>query len=173
MYTGPGHGKVDPEQNVHDKLDKEVDQAGQYLADGGGKPWEIHLAEHLAVGHKGVGRAVDAGGKKGPHRIACHVEQKAWCAVRGKACNAAEHHVEQHRGDKRVQDDPQRPQDGLLVHDGKVALDEHDDQVTVAPQFFQVHIKPAGARPNNGGPLRIIPGRGLVALLCHKKPFQK
>ena len=52
---------------------------------------------------------------------------------------------------------------GTLTHDGKIALDEHDDEVTVAPQFFQVHIKPAGARPNNGGPLRIIPGRGLPA----------
>ena len=81
--------------------------------------------------------------------------------------------AKKHCGDKRVQDDPQRPQDGLLVHDGKVALDEHDNQVTVAPQLFQVHIKPAGARPNDGGPLRVIPGRGLVALLCHKKPFQK
>ena len=173
MYTRPGHGEVDPEQNVHDKLDKEVDQAGKHLTDGCGKPRKIYLAEHLTVGNKGIGGSVDAGGKKGPHRVAGHVEQKAWRTVRRKPGNAAEHHVEQHRGDKRVQDDPQRPQDGLLVHDGKVALDEHDDQVTIAPQFFQVHIKPAGARPNNGGPLRIIPGRGLVALLCHKKPFQK
>lgn len=64
VYTRPGHGEVDPEQNVHDKLDKEVDQAGKHLTDGCGKPRKIYLAEHLTVGNKGIGGSVDAGGKK-------------------------------------------------------------------------------------------------------------
>ena len=143
--------KPGPEERVHDKLDQKVDEAGQRLADRGGQPREIDLAEHLAVRHKSIGRIVDAGGEKGPDCVARHVKQKRRRAIGRKAGQPAEDNVEQDCCDQRVQHNPRRAEDRLFVEHREVAFDKHHNEVTVLPQFAEVDIEPAGARLDDGG----------------------
>ena len=159
-----GHGKVHPETSEHGALHQKVDKCRKHLADGGGQARKVHLAEHARVIYKGVGRVVDAVGKEGPDRVARHIKQERGGAVGRKPGQPAEHNVEDDGGQQRVQDDPRRSQDGLLVQHGKIALDEHDDQVAVTPQLGEVYVKPAGARAHHGGPFG-----GVLRFFAHKK----
>lgn len=163
-----GGKEVDPEQQVHGRLDEEVDEAGQHLADGHGQPRKIHLTEDLGVGDKGVGGIVDAVGKKGPHGVARHIKKETGHAVGRHVGHAAEHHVEDDGGDEGVQDDPRGAKDRLLVQHGKVALDEHDDQVAVLPEFLQVDIEPPGLGADDGRPAI---GGEIVIVFSHGAPF--
>ena len=152
VYAAAGGEEVDPENQVHGRLDEEVDEAGQHLADGHRQARKVHLAEYLRVGDKGVGRVVDAVGEESPHGVAGHVKQETGHAVGGHIGHAAEHHVEDDGGDKRVEDDPRGAQNRLFIQHGEVALDEHHDKVTVLPKLVQVDVKPPGFGADDGRP---------------------
>jgi len=47
------------------------------------------------------------------------------------------------RGQDWLDEEPERAENGLLVHGHEVAADEHRDQVAVAPKVGQVQVEPA------------------------------
>ena len=54
---------------------------------------------------------------------------------------------DQHRrGEQRLEHEPERPEDGLLVARGEVALDEHGEQIAVLPELAPRHVEPAAPR---------------------------
>src|SRR6185437_9795915 len=61
----------------------------------------------------------------------------------GKPGDGAEQKDEDQGGGDRLDHEPERPQDRLLVDADKVPLDQHGDQVTAAPGFTQFEIEPA------------------------------
>ena len=64
--------------------------------------------------------------KIGPHHRPRHVEQELRQSVRGQAGDPPEDHRERDRGQQRLDQVPQRSQDGLLVHRHEVP--PHEEQ---------------------------------------------
>jgi hypothetical protein len=64
----------------------------------------------------------------------------------------AEYNRERNGGEQRLNDVPERTEDGLLVGGDKIAPDEHGDEIAVAPQLFQAPVEPAAMRRDGGRP---------------------
>ena len=54
--------------------------------------------------------------------------------------------------EQRLDDVPERAQNGLLVGGNKVAPDEQGNEVAIAPELFQTPVEPAAMRRDDGGP---------------------
>ena len=123
------------------KLDAEGDQVGDQDRDRHRQPREVDLAEQLGVVDEGVGGLGDAVGEVSPDDRAGHVEQELRQAVGGQLGDLAEDESEGDGGQQRLDQVPQRPQDGLLVDRDEVAPHEQHHQVAVAPQVVQVQLE--------------------------------
>ncbi len=133
-------------------LDEEAQQVRNHRGDGHDEPGKIDFPEHVLVRDEGVGGLLEAVGEIEPADIAGHVEKDLRDAVRAHPGDAAEDkHVHQDRKD-RLDQIPQRPEDGLLVLDDDVAPHEEPDQVAVAPDLPQVDLPQLLLRPDPEGP---------------------
>ncbi len=120
------------EQQLYAKLDELAD----HHADGGNEPGEIHLAKNTGIRDKRIAGTGEAGGEIIPDDDARHLESHAVYAI---GANARHHVEEQHtyrRGKRRLNEMPERPEDGLLVLRGKIPLYEQHHEVAVTPEIF-------------------------------------
>lgn len=119
MHVIPAH-----EAQKQCELDGEFDDVGQDHGNGDGQAREIDFAKDAGVVDEGAGGAGDALGEIIPAGDAGHVEQHGWQAIRGQLGNTAKDEGEQQGGEQRLDDMPQRAEDGLLVLGHKIAPDE-------------------------------------------------
>lgn len=130
---------------------------------------EVDFAKEVGVGCEGGAGAGEAGGEVTPKDVAGHVEEHLGQAVGGELGDVAEDDGEHQRGEQRLNQEPQRAKDGLLVARDEIAADEEADQVAIMPDVAQLEIPPhfAGGDdevPVLGGGRRggeISHGRGL------------
>ena len=136
-------------------LDEEAQQIGNHRGDGHDEAGEIDFPEHVLIRDEGVGGLLEAVREIEPADIAGHVEKDLRDAVRAHPGDAAEdEHVHQDRKD-RLDQIPQRPEDGLLVLDDDVAAHEEPDQVAVSPNLPQVDLPQLLVWPDPHGQMLI------------------
>ena len=99
-----------------------MDHGRDHIRNGNGQPGEIDLAEDSGISRKSTGIFCDTGGKVDPNGITAHVEQNTGNAIRANACDTAEHKGVNDGTNQRVQEQPCRTQNGLLVGNGKIPL---------------------------------------------------
>ncbi len=133
-------------------LDEEAQQVGNHGGDGHDEAGEIDFPEHVLIRDEGVGGLLEAVGEIEPADIAGHVEKDLRDAVRTHLGDAAkDEHVHQDRKD-RLDQIPQRPEDGLLVLDDDIAPHKEPYQVAVAPDLPQMDLPQLLVRTDPEGP---------------------
>ena len=156
--TGRIHEEID---DVDDDEESELDAEAKQVTDNMGnrhhQPREVHLPENGGVLHERIGCLGDTIGEILPQAGTGEIEQRPRHSVRGNAGDTAEHdHVHDDRKG-RLDDVPERSQDGLLVLGDDISLDEQGTKVPVCPQFLEVHRQEIILRFNDEVPL----------LFCH------
>ena len=123
------------------ELDAEAQEVADDVRDRHDQPREIDLAEDVGVGHEGVSRRVQTVREVLPHTDTAEVEERLWHAVSRDACDSAEDDHVHDDSQQRLDQIPQRSQDGLLILYDNVSLYEQQAQVAVVPEFLEVHRK--------------------------------
>jgi hypothetical protein len=73
--------------------------------------------------------------------------------LNGDFCDLVEHQREHEAGEERLDDIPERTENGLLVARDKVAVDKAGDEVAVFPEFAPRDMEDAAVRRDHGGPM--------------------
>src|SRR5207245_4601721 len=73
--------------------------------------------------------------------------------VRGKLSHLPKDDSEDERGEKRLEDVPERAQNRLFVLSDEIAPHEHRHEVAIAPQVSEMQIEPPDLRPDDQVPL--------------------
>ena len=115
------------------ELNAESKKVAYDVGDGHDQSWEINLAEYAGVVHEGVGCISDTVRKVMPQTGTGEVEQRSGNSVGRNACDTSEYDHVRYDREGGLYNEPDRPQDGLLVLCDDVALDEQTAEVTVAP----------------------------------------
>lgn len=127
MDIGTTGEEIDVESNEQAELDAETQEVGDDRADGDHQTGEVHLTEHRLVGGEGRGCLVQAVAEVEPTDITSHIEQCLRNTIGTHLGDAAEdNHIHDDR-QHRLDDVPQRTEDGLLVLNYDVSLDEQGD----------------------------------------------
>jgi len=140
--VGAAEEEIQVESQEEYKLYGEGNQVGDDGGDGHHQAREVDLAEQPGVGDEGVGGAGQAVGEVAPQDVAGHVEQELGQAVGGELGDIAEDDGEDDGGEQRLDQEPQRPEDGLLITGDKVTPHEEGDQVAVAPDVRKLQVVP-------------------------------
>ena len=91
-----------------------------------------------------------------PHGHTTQVEQRLRDAISRDTRNTTKHHHVHDDGKHRLDDPPQRTQDGLFILHRDGALHKQDQKVAIVPYFFQVHLKKPVSRLDDGGPVFVF-----------------
>lgn len=102
---------------------------------------KVNLAEHVRIFNECFAGLVQAFRKIGPQANAREVKERLREPVGTDFCDAAKHDHEHDGGHDRLNEEPQRPENGLLVPSDNVALDEHAVKVAVLPKLAKVHFE--------------------------------
>lgn len=138
----PTNGQiVDKQRQHHQHLDAKLDHRRNHIGDGDRESREVNLAEDIGIGGKGTCILIHAAGKEDPDGIAAHVEQNAGNTIGTDAGNATEDEGIDDGADQRIQKQPRRAQDCLLVGDCECPLGEQPNKIPVLPDLFQVQAK--------------------------------
>src|SRR6476620_1245855 len=135
------------------------------------KPRKVNLAEDPCVTDKGEGRAVYAIRKVRPAGDTRQIEEQRRHTVRGKLSHLPKDDSEDERGEKRLEDMPERAQNRLCVLSDEIAPDEHRRKVAIAPQVSQMQIEPSSLWPDDQIPLFSVRCGGLLHRNVEKLKF--
>jgi len=139
---GTAQGKEGEIGKEEGKLDRKSDQVGNDDRDRHHQARKVDLAKQVGIGGEGGGGAGEAAGKVAPQNITRHVEEHLGKTVSWELGDVAEDDRENQRGKQRLDDEPQRTKDGLLVARDKISLHKHANQVAVVPHVTQLQIPP-------------------------------
>ena len=123
------------------------------MRQGYAKPWKVNFAEERRVANKGGGRAGHAIRKVRPAGDTRHIKEQRRHFVRGKLSHLPKDDSEDERGEKRLEDVPERAQNRLFVCSDEIAPHEHRREIAIAPQVSEVQIEPPDLRPDDQVPL--------------------
>lgn len=116
------------------------------------KSRKINFAEHVRVFDERFARLVQTFRKVSPEADACKVKQRLRKPVCADFCDAAEHDHEHDGCHDRLDEEPQRSENGLLVPSDDVTLDEHAVKVAILPKFLEIDFEEARLRLDYRGP---------------------
>ena len=86
------------------------------MRQGYAKPWKVNLAEDRRVANKGAGRAVDAICKVRPAGDTRQIKEQRRHTIRGKLSYLPKDDSEDERGEKRLEDVPERaPESSVCI----------------------------------------------------------
>ena len=149
MNPGALHPVKDEEREEERELDGELDHTRDHDRHGYAKPWKVNFAENRCVANEGDGRAVYAIRKVRPAGDTGQIKEQRGHTVRGKLSHLPKDDSEHERGEKRLEDMPERAQNRLFILSQKIAPHEHRREVAIAPQVSEVQIEPSGLRPED------------------------
>jgi len=125
---------------------------------------EVNLGDDAAVAEEGLAGAREDVGNEIPERDA-RIEEEEKRDVAGRhAHDEAEDHGENERGDDRLDEKPERAEDGLLLDGDQVAPDEHPEQLAVLPDLAERDVKQRFLRRDDLRPVLGGGGHGRAAL---------
>ena len=142
--------EIDGEEEQH--LDEQPDQIARDGGKRNNEPREVNLPEDMGVGAEGRARLVQAVGEILPEADAGEVEEGLGEAIRRDARDAAEDDHVHDRRENRLDEEPERAQDRLLVDRDDVAPDEHREEVAVAPELLEVDLEQTLLGPDDERP---------------------
>jgi len=143
------HPVKNQEREEERKLNRELHHAGDDIGQGYAKPWKVNFAEDRRVANKGAGRAVHAIRKVRPAGDTRQIKEQRRHTVRGKLSHLPKDDSEDERGEKRLEDVPERAQNRLFVLSDEIAPHEHRHEVAIAPQVSEMQIEPPDLRPDD------------------------
>ena len=123
------------------------------MRQGYAKPWKVNFAEERRVANKRGGRAADAIRKVRPAGDTRHIKEQRRHTVGGKLSHLPKDDSEDERGEKRLEDVPERAQNRLFVCSDEITPHEHRSEIAIAPQVSEVQIEPPDLRPDHQVPL--------------------
>ncbi|MPN34462.1 hypothetical protein SDC9_181955 [bioreactor metagenome] len=62
-------------------------------------------------------------------------------SVCGEFCDISEEDDVDHRGQQRLQNEPERPKNRLFIKSDEISFHQHIEQVAVCPDFFEIKGK--------------------------------
>src|SRR3954451_24799244 len=110
------------------------------MRQGYAKPWKVHFSEDRRVANKAEGRAVYAIRKVRPAGDTRQIEEQRRHTVGGKLSHLPKDDSEDERGEKRLEDMPERAQNRLFVLSDEIAPDKNHGEIAIAPQVSQVQL---------------------------------
>lgn len=84
-----------------------------------------------------------------PQHGAGHVEEHLRQAISWQTGDVTEDHGEHDRGQERLDQEPQRTQDGLFEARDEISFYEQADKVAVVPDFAELEVPPFFAGGDN------------------------
>ena len=125
------------------ELHEELQQVAYRSGNRHDKPWKIDFPEDAGICGEDIRALVEDGREVVPEGDAGHVKQGLGQAVGRDSRQAAEHEHVHDRGQHRLDEKPERTQNGLFVDRYDVPPDVHADKVTVEPNSFEVNVQQA------------------------------
>jgi hypothetical protein len=107
---------------------------------------ETDFAEEVRIVDEGRAAGGDVLREIIPAEQTAEIEEQPRNAVGRNAGDAAEDDDVDGGGDDRLEQMPERAEDGLLVAGNEIALDEQIEQVAVFPEFAPTKIEPSVGR---------------------------
>ena len=156
MKDGTTQYKEEHKGQEEEELDGEGDEAGKQNRDGHGHARKVDLAKQLIVIGKRIGGLCQDIGKIGPDHGTRHIEEELREAIGGKLGNAAEDEGEDDGGQQRLDQEPERAEDGLLIDRDEVTAHEEEDQVTILPKLTEAQVQETALRFDDHGPILIV-----------------
>lgn len=117
-----------------EELNRKLDQRRHNNRQRGDQAWKIDLAEQIGIVFERCGGLGQAGGEVIPWRRSRQIKQHGGQPVRGHLGHATEDEGEGERCEQRLNEEPDGPQDGLLINRHEVPPNKHPEQIAVAPQ---------------------------------------
>ncbi len=136
-------------------MDSNAGDIAKDIADRHGQPREIDLAEEAGIADEDVGGVVETAGEEGPQHGAGVIEQEEGNAVGADFREVTEDEAVHDCGHQRIDNEPQWPQDGLLVLGDEITLDEKVDKIAVMDGFPDPKIKESAFRFKDESPVVI------------------
>lgn len=137
-------GRDEVEREKREKrreLHRHLRQVVEHVADRHREAREVHLAEEPRVRYEHVAAVAEAAGEILPQHRSRIVEEDERDPVRADLREVPEHERVHDRRDERVDDEPQRPQDRLLVLRDEVPLHEQPHEVAVANHLAELKVE--------------------------------
>jgi len=114
-------GEESHEGQEESELDGKGDQVGEQDRDRDSQPGEVNFAEELSVAYEGIGRLIETVREVSPDDGTGHVEEELGQSVCGELGDVAEDDREGDRRQERLDEVPERSEDGLFVDGDEVA----------------------------------------------------
>ena len=138
----PRHHICYHESRDDNQLDAELDDADQHVGHGNDQSRKIHLPEQMRICDERVGVCHQTRGKYSPRSGRDKVEQNSRDSCSSNLSHITEQEHVYETGDHRIEDDPERPEKGLLIRHGKCLAGHQPNQVPVLPELLQPEMKP-------------------------------
>jgi len=159
-------GSLEPVDGEEDQKNAELNGKGNEVGNGDGngddEPVEIDLAQQGRVAHERVGGFIYVIGEIAPGDGAGQIKQERRHAVGRQPGDLAEDDGEHDGGEQRLDDVPERAQNGLFVGGNEIPPDKQGNQVAIAPQLLQTPVKPSAMRSYSGRPAFVYIQRTVV-----------
>jgi len=126
---------------------------GDDLSNRDGEAREVDLGEEVSIGTKNCGRLAQAGREVIPDDDSRHKEEEGGNLVGGDLQDAAKDDLIDDRANEGLNEIPDRPHDGLLVHGDEVSPYAKENQVAVLPEFTEVDVEEGLLGGQDRGPL--------------------
>jgi len=136
----------DPEGDEGDELDPEGDEVGGDNRQGDHQAGKVDLAEEVGIGDENGGGSGYTGGEIAPGQHAAEVEKHAGQAIGRDLGDLAEDDGEHEGHHERLDDEPSRAEDGLLVFGDEVPSYQQEPQVAVMKQIPPRQPEPGTVR---------------------------
>ena len=114
---------------------------------------KINLSKNICIVDERFARLVQTFGKILPKANSRQIEQRLRKSVGTDLCNPAENNHEHNRRHNRLDKEPKRSKDCLLIPRHNVAFDEHTVQIAVLPEFVKVDAQQTRFRFDDGCPV--------------------
>ena len=140
MDGGTAEIEVSQYQQEKQKLYTEGDEVAHGNRQGCDDPGKEDFPEDAGILGKGVGSLAETFGEIVPGGDSGQVKQHGWEAIGGDLGDVAKNHRKDDGGEERLDEKPQRPEDGLLVKGDKVAVHEQHQQVAEMPDLTETEV---------------------------------
>lgn len=132
---------VDVHGDKQQQLDAELDEIGGDACQGNDQSWKVDFPEYAGIGGKHIAGYRECGIEVVPKHNPRHVEEGLGSSVGRDAGQATKHKHVHDGGEDGLDEEPQRAEDGLLIHGDNIPLDIHAVEVAVSPDAFQIDVQ--------------------------------
>lgn len=125
------------------ELDAELNHGRDHYRQRHDESRKIDFAEYAGVRDEGIGSLRQTSGEVIPECHSGEIKEQGREIISWNSGDAREDDHEHQGGDQRLDEEPQRAENCLLVNRDKITADEHPEQVAVSPDILQMQVKQA------------------------------